>query len=573
MNILSIFKKEIFNIVLKNSDTLGLSGDISDKGIQVDLAPEKFDCDLSTNIAMVLVKFQSNDQSFFNENLKKLLLNNIKDFEKIEIAGAGFLNITLKKSIIYEITRKIFIDKKNYGSNNSNKKVNIEFVSANPTGPLHVGHCRGAVLGDVLANLLSFNKNKVTKEYYVNDYGNQIDNFVKSIYLRMREIKFGEKFKVENDLYPGEYIKDIAQHIIGNIKIDFQDYKKSFNIIKSYSLDYSINEIKKDLKILGISHDIFVHENELVNKKLVEKSITNLKNSNFIKEGYLEPPKGEEKKKLEKTKKLLFKSSLFGDDRDRALQKDDGSWTYFANDLAYHNDKISRKFDILINILGADHTGYIKRISAAVKALSNNKTILNCKVSQLVKLYKDGKPFKMSKRSGEFITLRDLQKEVSKDSIRFMMLNRSNDMELDFDFNKVVEKTKDNPVFYVQYAQARINSIFRTLKKDINQEFKLKVDKFNLNIYEKKIIRKVFEWPTIIEIASNKYEPHRLTFYLYELATLFHTYWSKGNESDNFKILKKDKINRESALVVIQLLSIVINNGMKILGVSLPKKM
>ena len=279
------------------------------------------------------------------------------------------------------------------------------------------------------------------------------------------------------------------------------------------------------------------------------------------------------KKNWKKTKRLIFKSSLFGDDQDRALQKDDGSWTYFANDLAYHNDKILRKFDILINILGADHTGYIKRISAAVRAISNNKTNLFCKVSQLVKLFKDGKPFKMSKRAGEFITLKDLQKEVSKDSIRFMMLNRSNDMELDFDFNKIIEKTKDNPVFYVQYAKARINSIFRTINKDINFEVKIDAKNFQLNSFEKKIVRKVLEWPNIIEVASKRYEPHRLTFYLYELSTLFHTFWSKGNEDEKFKIIKNNNNYENSSIIILQLLATVINNGMKILGVSLPDKM
>ena len=454
----------------------------------------------------------------------------------------------------------------------SNKNINIEFVSANPTGPLHVGHCRGAILGDVIANLLLFNKNKVTKEYYVNDYGNQINNFVKSVYLRIREIKYGETFVLEEDLYPGDYIIDIAKYIIDKTKKEFKSYDESFDIIRLHSLNYSLKEIKKDLKELGISHDIYISESELVKKKLVEKSVEKLKKNKLIVEGYLNPPKGEEKN-WKKTKRLIFKSSLFGDDQDRALQKDDGSWTYFANDLAYHNDKIIRKFDILINILGADHTGYIKRISAAVKAISNNKTNLFCKVSQLVKLFKDGKPFKMSKRAGEFITLKDLQKEVSKDSIRFMMLNRSNDMELDFDFNKVIEKTKDNPVFYVQYAKARINSIFRIIKKDINFEFKINDKNFQLNSFEKKIIRKVFEWPNVIEVASKRYEPHRLTFYLYELSTLFHTYWSKGNEDDEFKIIKNNNNYENSSIIILQLLSTVIDNGMNILRVSLPDKM
>ena len=573
MNIFNNIKKEILKIVEKNKKKLKINGNLPTENIQVELAPIKYDCDVSTNLAMILGKTQKKNPLSLASDLKKLLLSDIKEFDKIDIAGSGFLNITLRNSSILKIIQKILMDKKNYGSQYSNKNINIEFVSANPTGPLHIGHCRGAVLGDVIANLLLFNKNKVTKEYYVNDYGNQINNFVKSIYMRIREIKYGETFVQEKDLYPGDYIIDIAKHIIDKTKKEFKNYDQSFDIIRVHSLDYSLKIIKKDLKELGISHDIYTSENELVKKKLVEKSVDDLKKNNFIVEGYLNPPKGEEKKNWKKTKRLIFKSSLFGDDQDRALQKDDGSWTYFANDLAYHNDKILRKFDILINILGADHTGYIKRISAAVKAISNNKTNLFCKVSQLVKLFKDGKPFKMSKRAGEFITVKDLQKEVSKDSIRFMMLNRSNDMELDFDFNKVIEKTKENPVFYVQYAKARINSIFRIIKKDINFQIKIDVKNFKLNSFEKKIVRKIFEWPNIIEVASKRYEPHRLTFYLYELSTLFHTYWSKGNEDDKFKIIKSNNSYESSSIIILQLLATVINNGMNILGVSLPDKM
>ena len=573
MNIFSNIKKKILEIVEKNKKKLIINNNIPTENIQVELAPIKFDCDLSTNLAMILAKTQKENPLSLASDLKELLLSEIKEFEKIEIAGSGFLNITLKNSSVLNTIEKILSDKKNYGSYKSNKNINIEFVSANPTGPLHVGHCRGAILGDVIANLLLFNKNKVTKEYYVNDYGNQINNFVKSIYLRIRELKYGESFKLEKDLYPGDYIIDIAKHIIDKTKKEFKNYNQSFDIIRLHSLDYSLKEIKKDLKELGISHDIFISENELVKRRLVEKSVDELKKNKLIVEGYLNPPKGEEKKNWKKTKRLIFKSSLFGDDQDRALQKDDGSWTYFANDLAYHNDKILRKFDILINILGADHTGYIKRISAAVRAISNNKTNLFCKVSQLVKLFKDGKPFKMSKRAGEFITLKDLQKEVSKDSIRFMMLNRSNDMELDFDFNKIIEKTKDNPVFYVQYAKARINSIFRTIKKDINFKVKIDAKNFQLNSFEKKIVRKVLEWPNIIEVASKRYEPHRLTFYLYELSTLFHTFWSKGNEDEKFKIIKNNNNYENSSIIILQLLATVINNGMKILGVSLPDKM
>ena len=331
--------------------------------------------------------------------------------------------------------------------------------------------------------------------------------------------------------------------------------------------------IKSDLKKLGIVHNNFFSETELVKKDLVNKAVNKLKAKNYVEEGYLDPPKGDKSKDWKKIKRLIFKSTAFGDDTDRALQKDDGTWTYFANDVAYHSDKIERKFNNLINILGADHTGYVKRISAAVSALSDKKIKLNCKVCQLVKLYKNGKPFKMSKRAGDFISAQDLLNEVNKDSIRFMMLNRSNDIELDFDFDKVKEKTKDNPVYYVQYAYARINSIFRILNKRISEKISINSNSFALNKYEEKILRKIFEWPKIIESASDRFEPHKIPFYLYELSTLFHSYWSKGNEDNKFRFVDNGKLKRQEALVCIYLISIVIKNGMNILGVTLPEKM
>jgi arginyl-tRNA synthetase len=331
--------------------------------------------------------------------------------------------------------------------------------------------------------------------------------------------------------------------------------------------------IKKDLKLLGIIHDNFFSETEIVNKDLVNKAVNKLKEKKFVEEGFLPAPKGELKKNWKKIKRLIFKSTLFGDDTDRALQKNDGSWTYFANDVAYHMDKVNRNYENLVNILGADHTGYIKRITAAVSALSENKIKLNCKVCQLVKLYKNGVPFKMSKRAGEFISAQDLLNEVEKDQIRFMMLNRSNDVELDFDFDKVKEKTKDNPVFYVQYAYARINSLFRTLNLNFLEKIDLNENNNDFNNMEERIIRKVFEWPKLIESTSRKFDLHKIPFYLYELSTLFHAYWSKGNEDKNYKFIEKEQIKRKEILLVINLVALVIRNGMGILGVSLPKKM
>ncbi len=574
MNIFDNYLLVITKIILKNKESLNLDNLKNLENVNIEVPPKHFNFDLSTNISLVLSKINKINPNDLAKRIKDLLLKNISHFEKIEVAGPGFLNIKLSKEGIVSNINSILKDRDTYGSKKINKKYNLEFVSANPTGPLHVGHCRGAIFGDVLSNLLIFNGNKVTKEYYINDYGNQINNFVESVYLRIREIKFNEKFPLKENLYPGDYIKEIASNILENHKeIKFDNFKDCFEELRKLSLEGSMSLIKKDLKHLGISHDNFFSETELVKKDLVNKTVKILQSKNYVKEGYLDPPKGELSKNWKKVKRLIFKSTEFGDDLDRALQKNDGSWTYFANDVAYHSHKINRKFDNLINILGADHTGYIKRISAAVYALSDKKIKFNCKVCQLVKLYKNGKPFKMSKRAGDFITVEDLLREVNKDAIRFMMLNRSNDAELDFDFEKVKEKTKENPVYYVQYAYARINSITRTLKKKLSDKILLENKSFNPNEYEKKILRKIFEWPKIIESASYKLEPHKIPFYLYELSTLFHSYWSKGNEDKNYRFLENDKVKRLETLAFIYLTAIVIKNGMNILGVSLPEKM
>ena len=574
MNIFENYLKKINKIILENKVFLNLENIESLTNINLESPPEPFNYDLSTNVCLVLAKTNKISPHKLALEVKNLLLNKINHFEKVDIAGPGFLNIKLSKQGMVVNINEIIKNKDNFGSKQTNKTYNVEFVSANPTGPMHVGHCRGAIFGDVLSNLLLFNGNKVVKEYYINDYGNQIKNFVESIYLRIREIKFKEKFIVKENLYPGEYIKEIAKNIISNNKnLNVENIDNCFDKLKTLSLNESMKLIKDDLKKLGIKHDNFFSETYLVKKDLVKKTVEKLKDKKFVEEGFLDPPKGEQSKNWKKIKRLIFKSSKFGDDMDRALQKNDGSWTYFANDVAYHSDKINRKFDNLINILGADHTGYIKRITAAVKALSNQKVKLNCKVCQLVKLYKNGKPFKMSKRGGDFISAQDLLNEVNKDSIRFMMLNRSNDMELDFDFEKVKEKTKDNPVYYVQYAYARINSIIRSLNKTLNEKIVINSDSFSPNEYEEKIIRKIFEWPKIIESAVSKLEPHKIPFYLYDLSTIFHSYWSKGNEDNKYRFIENGKIKRKETLVFIYLTAIVIKNGMSILGVSLPEKM
>jgi len=574
MNIFEYHLSEIKRVTLAKKDFLNLDQVDNLKSVSLEIPPEQFDFDLSCNIAMVLGKKNKINPKNLALKLRDIFLSKIDNFSEIEIAGPGFLNINFSKPALLNNINSILRNNEIYGSKESNETYNIEFVSANPTGPMHVGHCRGAVYGDVLANLLMFNGNKVTKEYYINDYGGQIRNFVESVYFRIIELKYKKEFPKKENLYPGLYIKDIAKKIIKeNMNLDFKDFKENFELLKIKSLSASMELIKKDLKLLGISHDNFFSETEIVNKDLVNKAVNKLKEKKFVEEGFLQPPKGEPNDNWKRIKRLIFKSSLFGDDTDRALQKNDGSWTYFANDVAYHMNKVNRNYENLVNILGADHTGYIKRITAAVSALSENKIKLNCKVCQLVKLYKNGEPFKMSKRAGEFISAQDLLNEVEKDQIRFMMLNRSNDVELDFDFDKVKEKTKDNPVFYVQYAYARINSLLRTINLNLLEKINLDENSINFNEMEVRILRKIFEWPKIIESASRKFDLHKIPFYLYELSTLFHAYWSKGNEDKNYKFIENECLKRKEILSILNLVALVIQNGMKILGVSLPKKM
>ena len=574
MNLYKIYLSEIKNIILKNKKEFNLKSEKDLNGIIVETPPEKFDFDLSSNAAMVLSKNAKDNPRNVAIKIKSILQKKSKDFSEVSIAGPGFLNIKLKNKVWFQIIKDIYKKKKKFGSTKNSKKFNIEFVSANPTGPMHVGHCRGAIFGDVLTNLLKFNGNKVIKEFYVNDYGKQVDDFAKSVFYRIKEIKFNESFPEDKNLYPGTYIIDIAKEILkNNKKINFNRFDPIKNKLKKESIKSSMKLIKSDLRRLGISHDNFFYETNIVNANLVTKTIEKLKKNKFVENGYLEPPKGNPDPEWKKTKRLIFKSTLFGDDTDRALQKNDGSWTYFANDLAYHATKVSKKYDKLINILGADHTGYTKRISAAVSAISKNKTFLICKVCQLVKLYKNGSPYKMSKRLGEFISVNDLLNEVNKDSVRFMMLNRGNDVELDFDFDKVLHKSKENPVFYVQYSYARINSLFNIAKINLNSKIDLDLNKFSPNVFEYKLLRKIIEWPKIIDLSGSKLEPHRIPFYLYELATIFHSYWSKGNEEEKFKFIINGKINNKLSFKIFQLVAIILENAMNILGVSLPKKM
>ena len=577
MNIFDLYLEKIKKILLDLSKDSNLVLPENLDGITVETPPQKFDSDISTNVAMFLSKINNKSPS----ELSEILIDKIKKqdelIENIVFAKPGFINITFKPIFWTKFVEEIINNSKTFGVNQKEKKNNylIEFVSANPTGPLHVGHCRGAILGDVIANVLLFNNHKVTKEYYVNDYGNQIINFTKSVYFRIREIIFKEPFPSENDdLYPGDYLIDFAQNIINsNKKVDFSDFEKNTDLLTTASVAEALKLIKKNLKSLGINHDNFVSEKELVKNQEVEGVINYLQKNKFVYKGKIKAPAGEDEKNWVSRDQLLFKSTDFGDDKDRALQKSDGAWTYFASDVAYHKNKLDRKFDFLINILGADHAGYIKRISSSVEALSGSKSKLLCKVSQLVKLIKDKKPFKMSKRKGDYITVDDLINEVGKDATRFIMLNRSSDAELDFDFDNVIEKSKDNPLYYVQYCYARISSVFRHIDRDLDTEIKIDKYDFNYTRDEIDILKKISEWPKCINLSSNKLEPHRIPTYLYELASLFHSYWNLGKDNPEKRFINDQKKISTDKLVFLKAISNVIKSGMDIVGVSAPKKM
>ena len=577
MNIFELYLDKIKSIIVNLSKEGKIIIPETFNGINSEIPPTKFDCDISTNVAMVLSKLNKKSPMDLAEIISPVIKENDSLIQTITIVKPGFINIKFKPIFWSNFIKEIILNAKSFGINEKEKKLNylVEFVSANPTGPLHVGHCRGAILGDVISNVLLFNNHKVTKEYYVNDYGNQIINFTKSVYFRIREVKFGEIFPNDNpDLYPGDYLIDFANNIItSNTDLNYDTYEGLSEKLTALSIEQALLLIKRNLKSLGINHDSFVSEKKIVLNKEVESVVSFLETNNFVYKGKIKAPAGEDNKNWVEREQLLFKSTDFGDDKDRALQKSDGSWTYFASDVAYHKNKVDRKFDYLINILGADHAGYIKRISSSVDALSGTKNKLICKISQLVKLIKDNKPFKMSKRKGDYITVDDLIEEVGKDATRFIMLNRSSDVELDFDFDAVKDKSKENPLYYVQYCYARISSVFRHLDKDLNSD--VKIDNYNFEYTEDeiKILKKISEWPKCIDASSTKLEPHRIPIYLYELASEFHSYWNLGKQNPEKRFINDQKNISDSKLVFLKSISNVIKSGMNIVGVDTPEKM
>ena len=530
--------------------------------------------DMATNAAMVLSKSAKKNPREIAENLANRL-SNVDIIENLQVAGPGFLNLRISIKAWQSNLNKILELGSAYGRTGLGKNlcVNVEFVSANPTGPLHVGHTRGAVFGDALSELLSFAGYNVTREYYINDGGSQVDTLARSVYLRYLEAH-GQEVAFEDGTYPGNYLIPVGQALKEKVGSDFIDKPEHYWLedVREFSTDAMMKLIKDDLAALGVEMDAFFSEKSLYGGGKIEKAIESLKSKNLIYDGILDSPKGKKVEDWEPRVQTLFKSTSHGDDVDRPIKKSDGAWTYFAPDIAYHFDKVERNFDHLIDVFGADHGGYVKRMKAAVSALSDDKVKFDIKLTQLVKLFKRGEPFKMSKRAGTFVTLRDLVDQVGSDVTRFVMLTRKNDAPLDFDFEKVLEQSKDNPVYYVQYASARIHSVFRKAK-EVGIHFdaeQMRYETFSKITHEAeiKIAKKLAEWPRIVEISAKTHEPHRIAFYLYELAGDFHSLWNKGNENDELRFIQEnDQEATCTKMAMISAVLVVISSGLGILGV------
>ena len=539
--------------------------------------------DLSTNAALVLTKEAGVKPRDFAEKLRPRLAM-LEGVVSAEVAGPGFINLKLADGFWHARLGEILIAGPAYGDSKlgQRRKVNVEYVSANPTGPMHVGHGRGAVIGDALASLLEKVGFEVAREYYVNDAGAQVDTLARSAYLRYREA-LGEKIiDIPEGLYPGEYLKEIGAALakrdgkkwLGKAEVDW------LAVFRDFAAGEMLTLIRSDLAVLGVTHETFASERKIVASGAIEKALAELEKQGLIYVGTLEPPKGKLPEDWEARPQTLFRSTQFGDDVDRPIKKADGGWTYFAADIAYHWDKYRRGFAEMIDVWGADHGGYVKRMQAAVKALTQGKGALDVKLCQLVNLYDKGQPVKMSKRAGTFVTLREAVEQVGKDVFRFVMLTRRNDQPLDFDFAKVVEQSKDNPVFYVQYAHARARSVLRLAQEsmpgaDLSPAALVK-GRLELLTEDEEIalIRQMANWPRLVEAAAETHEPHRIAFYLQELAAAFHALWHKGKDDASLRFLLEGKPELTRArLALVQGMAFVIASGLKVFGVTPAEEM
>lgn len=562
MNLFKQLRSQIISAIV----TLDWPADLPTGSITVELPRDASHGDAATNAAMVLAKPLGKNPREVAEVLVKALAN-LPHLKSAEIAGAGFINFRFQPAFWQQILPAITTQGTDFGTSDigTGKKVNVEFVSANPTGPMHVGHARGAVFGDALSTLLIKAGFEVTKEYYINDAGSQVDTLARSLHLRYRET-LGENIgEIPEGYYPGEYLIPAAQ------KLAARDGEKWKNLpenewlvpLRHYATDAMMDMIREDLALLGIRHDVFASERALSEAGKVEDVLKLLDSKGLIYTGVLEAPKGKEPDDWEPRPQTLFKSTQFGDDCDRALKKSTGAWTYFAPDIAYHYDKLQRGYDALVDVFGADHGGYVKRMSAAVHALSDGKVPLSVKLIQMVKFLRGGQPAKMSKRAGTFITAREVVEEVGKNVFRFIMLTRKNDAPLDFDFEKVMEQSKDNPVFYVQYAHARCHSILR------NAPALTAVADITLINHEAELalLQKLALWPVMVEQAAQAFEPHRVAFYLQDVAASFHSFWNLGNENENLRFIVADEKLTATRLVMVRAIAAVIASGLGVLGV------
>ena len=535
--------------------------------------------DMATNAAMVLAKPAGVQPRAIAEKLAGRLQGR-GGITSAEVAGPGFLNLRLAPEKWQGVVRAALVEGRNVGRSDLGKgtKVNVEFVSANPTGPMHVGHTRGAVFGDALASLLDFAGYAVTREYYINDGGAQVDVLARSAYERYREA-CGLDPEIAEGLYPGDYLIPVGEALKAKYGTSLLDQPESVWLadVREYASVAMMQMIREDLALLGVKMDIYSSEKSFYGTGRIEAALERLKGLGLVYQGTLEPPKGKLPDDWEEREQTLFRSTEFGDDQDRPVQKSDGAWTYFAPDIAYHYDKVERGFDVLIDVWGADHGGYVKRMKAAVNALSEGRVPLEIKLIQLVKLFKNGEPFKMSKRAGTFVTLRDVVEQAGADVTRFVMLTRKNDAPLDFDFDKVLEQSKDNPVWYVQYAHARVSSVLRKaaesgIKADDATLVAADLSKLSHDS-ELALARKIAEWPRLVEIAAKGQEPHRIAFYLYELASDLHAHWNRGNEDISLRFIQEDTATSQAKIALARAAGVVISAGLGILGVTPAEEM
>jgi arginyl-tRNA synthetase len=551
--------------------------DINEKLVVAELSRDRSHGDIATNIAMVFAKeIGVKPRDLADEICKKIV--NKRNIVSAKTAGPGFINITLVNDVWFNSLKFILDTGLEYGATRygEGKKINIEYVSANPTGPLHAAHARGAVVGDSLANLFQKVGYDVCKEYYINDAGSQIDILAKSTYLRYQEALGDDSIVIPEGHYPGVYLKEVGEEIAQNDGDKWLS-KTEVEVIEAfreYATHMMMNKVKMDLKRLGITMDVYSSEKAIIQEGGVDAVINMLDQKGLIYEGILEAPKGKASKDWTARPQRLFKSTLFGDDVDRAIQKSDGTWTYFASDIAYHYNKYKRGFSEMIDVWGADHGGYVKRMVSAVSAISENCATLDVKICQIVHMLKDGHPVRMSKRSGDFVTIEDVVNAVGKDVIRFIMLTRKNDQVLEFDFNKVVEQSRDNPVFYVQYAHARCCSVLRNASDSLEQldimpAILAKEMLCRLNdINELSVIKELTKWPKVVEGAAKAHEPHRIAFYLSDLASQFHSLWNKGKENPKLRfIVEDDKELTLARLALVKAIAITIASGLGIMGI------